>query len=173
MARGPLEDTNSDNSFIHSVECCLWIWTSVWYQSHEMNEEALFLLSRSSQSSESETTTSKSSIIHHDGFCANQEKPVTQEPNSPRASSHQCHPFLFMCHRVGLARKCMLTEEERWHGDERVLFPGEVSAAHEHVCLNIENKERHLVQTPHWECNAFDSEQRASQSQKLLPHGQT
>lgn len=80
--------------------------------------------------------------------------------------------LLFMCHRVGLARKCMLTEEERWRGDERVLFPGEVSAAHEHVCLNIENKERHLVQTPHWVCNAFDSEQRASQSQKLLPRGQ-
>lgn len=63
-------------------------------------------------------------------------------------------------------------EGERWHGDERVFFPGEVSAEHEHVCLNIENKERHLVQTPHWVCNAFDSKQRASQSQKLLPRGQ-
>lgn len=48
------------------------------------------------------------------------------------------------------------------------FFPREVSAEHEHVCLNTENKERQLVQTPRRVCNAFDSKQRASPSQKLL-----
>lgn len=66
----------------------------------------------------------------------------------------------------------MLLVEEGWPGDERVSLLGEVSPEHVHVCLNIDNKERHLVQAPHWVCNAFDSEQRAWQSQKLLPCGQ-